>query len=108
MTSITSSSTARVFGSADHHALVAAPEVLIPIQCEYYGARGRRQLLRTIEMVQGAPQPATERIEVILTMYDGRTRLAVSRGRRQNASSREVLGTVIPRSVKVSRRRDTG
>ena len=41
------------------NALVAAPEVLIPIQCEYYALEGVGQLLRNIEMVQGAPEPAT-------------------------------------------------
>ena len=40
------------------NALVAAPEVLIPIQCEYYALEGVGQLLRNIEMVQGAPQSA--------------------------------------------------
>ena len=40
------------------NALVAAPEVLIPIQCEYYALEGLEQLLRTIELVQQPPQPA--------------------------------------------------
>ena len=58
------------------NALVAAPEVLIPIQCEYYALEGVGQLLRNIEMVKAHLNPQLEVTTVILTMYDGRTRLA--------------------------------
>ena len=39
------------------NALVAAPEVLIPIQCEYYALEGLEQLLRTVDLVREPPQP---------------------------------------------------
>ena len=58
------------------NALVAAPEVLIPIQCEYYALEGVGQLLRNIEMVKAHLNPHLNVTTVILTMYDGRTRLA--------------------------------
>ena len=58
------------------NALVAAPEVLIPIQCEYYALEGVGQLLRNIEMVKAHLNPALNVSTVILTMYDGRTKLA--------------------------------
>ena len=58
------------------NALVAAPEVLIPIQCEYYALEGVGQLLRNIEMVKAHLNPHLEVTTVILTMYDGRTKLA--------------------------------
>jgi chromosome partitioning protein len=85
------------------NALVAAPEVLIPIQCEYYALEGVGQLLRNIEMVKAHLNPHLDVTTVILTMYDGRTKLAdqVADDVRSHFGPK-VLRTVIPRSVKVS------
>lgn len=85
------------------NALVAAPEVLIPIQCEYYALEGVGQLLRNIEMVKSHLNPELSVSTVILTMYDGRTKLAdqVAEDVREHFGDK-VLKTVIPRSVKVS------
>jgi chromosome partitioning protein len=85
------------------NALVAAPEVLIPIQCEYYALEGVGQLLRNIEMVKSHLNPDLEVSTVILTMYDGRTKLADQvAGDVRGHFGDKVLRTVIPRSVKVS------
>lgn len=85
------------------NALVAAPEVLIPIQCEYYALEGVGQLLRNIEMVKSHLNPELEVSTVILTMYDGRTKLADQvAGDVRGHFGDKVLRTVIPRSVKVS------
>ncbi len=85
------------------NALVAAPEVLIPIQCEYYALEGVSQLMNNIQMVKAHLNPGLEVTTVILTMYDGRTKLAdqVAQEVRRYFGSK-VLRTVIPRSVKVS------
>ncbi len=85
------------------NALVAAPEVLIPIQCEYYALEGVSQLMNNIEMVRAHLNPALTVSTVILTMYDGRTKLAdqVAEEVRRYFGDK-VLRTVIPRSVKVS------
>ncbi|AQA03051.1 chromosome partitioning protein [Mycobacterium sp. MS1601] len=85
------------------NALVAAPEVLIPIQCEYYALEGVSQLMNNIEMVKAHLNPGLEVTTVLLTMYDGRTKLAdqVSDEVRRYFGEK-VLRTVIPRSVKVS------
>jgi chromosome partitioning protein len=85
------------------NALVAAPEVLIPIQCEYYALEGVSQLMKNIEMVKAHLNPQLEVTTVVLTMYDGRTKLAdqVSAEVRRFFGDK-VLSTVIPRSVKVS------
>jgi chromosome partitioning protein len=85
------------------NALVAAPEVLIPIQCEYYALEGVSQLMNNIEMVRAHLNPALRVSTVVLTMYDGRTKLAdqVADEVRRYFGDR-VLRTVIPRSVKVS------
>lgn len=85
------------------NALVAAPEVLIPIQCEYYALEGVSQLMSNIEMVKAHLNPGLDVTAVILTMYDGRTKLAdqvADEVRRYFGD--KVLRTVIPRSVKVS------
>ncbi|WP_167109771.1 ParA family protein [Amycolatopsis viridis] len=85
------------------NAMVAAREVLIPIQCEYYALEGLGQLLSNIELVQRHLNPALTVSTILLTMYDGRTKLAD----QVTAEVREhfgdvVLKTVIPRNVKVS------
>ncbi|HXZ64027.1 MAG TPA: ParA family protein [Streptosporangiaceae bacterium] len=85
------------------NSLVAAPEVLIPIQCEYYALEGLEQLLRTIELVRSHLNPRLSVTTILLTMYDGRTRLAsqVADEVRDHFGS-VVLRSVIPRSVRVS------
>jgi chromosome partitioning protein len=85
------------------NAMVAATEVFIPIQCEYYALEGLGQLLRNIELVQGHLNPVLSVSTILLTMYDGRTKLAdqVTAEVRGHFGD-TVLKTVIPRSVKVS------
>ena len=85
------------------NALVAAPEVLIPIQCEYYALEGVSQLMRNIDMVKAHLNPRLDVSTVVLTMHDGRTKLAdqVAVEVRRFFGDK-VLATVIPRSVKVS------
>ena len=85
------------------NALVAAPEVLIPIQCEYYALEGLGQLLRNIELVQAHLNPTLTVSTILLTMYDGRTKLADQvTSEVRNHFGDHVLRTVIPRSVKIS------
>ena len=85
------------------NALVAAREVLIPIQCEYYALEGLEQLLRTVDLVRGHLNPALQISTILLTMYDGRTRLAsqVADDVRSHFGG-VVLQSIIPRSVRVS------
>ena len=83
--------------------LVAAREVLLPIQCEYYALEGLSQLLRTVEMVTTHLNPKLQVSAILLTMYDGRTRLAsqVAEEVRTHFGTK-VLETVIPRNVRIS------
>jgi chromosome partitioning protein len=85
------------------NALVAAEEVLLPIQCEYYALEGVQQLLNTAELVRVNFNPGLHVSTVLLTMYDGRTRLAsdVADDVRAHFGT-SVLQTIIPRSVRVS------
>jgi chromosome partitioning protein len=85
------------------NAMVAAREVLIPIQCEYYALEGVGQLLRNVELVQQHLNTELEISTIMLTMYDGRTKLAEQvAGEVRGHFGDAVLRTVIPRSVKVS------
>ncbi|WP_374312302.1 ParA family protein [Microbacterium sp.] len=85
------------------NAFTAATELLIPIQCEYYALEGLSQLLGTVRMIQKHLNPRLTLSTILLTMFDGRTRLAqqVAEEVREHFA-REVLDTVIPRSVRVS------
>ena len=58
------------------NAFVAATEVLIPIQCEYYALEGLSQLLNNIKIIQRHLNPGLTVSNILLTMYDGRTNLA--------------------------------
>ncbi|MEO8887683.1 MAG: ParA family protein [Jatrophihabitantaceae bacterium] len=85
------------------NALVAAREVLIPIQCEYYALEGLAQLLNTVELVKSHLNPELAVTTVLLTMYDSRTRLADQVASEVRAHFNElVLTPLIPRNVRVS------
>jgi chromosome partitioning protein len=85
------------------NALVAAPEVLIPIQCEYYALEGVGQLLRNVELVKAHLNPDLHVSTVLLTMYDARTRLAAQVADEVRTHfATTVLRTTIPRSVRIS------
>lgn len=85
------------------NAFTAASEVFIPIQCEYYALEGLSQLLGSIQMIQKHLNPPLHLSTILLTMFDGRTRLAqqVAEEVRTHFPD-QVLETVIPRSVRVS------
>lgn len=85
------------------NAFTAAHELLIPIQCEYYALEGLSQLLGSVSMIQKHLNERLHLSTILLTMYDGRTRLAqqVADEVRSHFPN-EVLRTVIPRSVRVS------
>jgi chromosome partitioning protein len=85
------------------NALVAAREVLIPIQCEYYALEGLAQLLNTVELVNSHLNPELIVTTVLLTMYDSRTRLADQVADEVRRHFGElVLAPTIPRNVRVS------
>jgi chromosome partitioning protein len=85
------------------NALVAAPEVLIPIQCEYYALEGLEQLLRTVELVRSHLNPTLAVSTILLTMFDARTRLASQVADEVRSHFGDiVLSSVVPRSVRVS------
>lgn len=85
------------------NSLVAADEVLIPIQSEYYALEGLSQLLETISLVQTHLKPNLGIMGAIITMFDKRNRLSglVMNELYQYFPNR-VFRTVIPRSVRLA------
>ncbi len=85
------------------NAFVAAREVLIPIQAEYYALEGLSQLLNSIRMIQKHLNPPLTVSTILLTMFDTRTNLAhqVADDVRAHFPA-EVLKTIIPRAVRIS------
>ena len=85
------------------NALAAADRVLVPVQAEYYALEGLAQLVRSVELVRARLNPRLEVGGVLLTMVDGRTRLAadVSEEVRRHFGNL-VFDTVVPRSVRLA------
>jgi chromosome partitioning protein len=85
------------------NALTAAKEMLIPIQCEYYALEGLAQLLKTYELVKKRLNASIKLSTFVLTMFDGRTRLAndVADEIRKHYPN-ELIDIPIPRAVRVS------
>src|SRR5439155_16186779 len=85
------------------NALVAADRVIVPVQTEYFALEGLAGLLDTLSLIQRELNPRLTVAGMILTMHDGRTRLArdVERDLREHFPEL-VFRTVIPRSVRLS------
>ncbi|MEZ5171445.1 MAG: AAA family ATPase [Acidimicrobiia bacterium] len=82
--------------------LAAADDVIVPIQCEYYALEGLGQLLRNVTLVRGSLNPTLDVRGIVLTMYDGRTRLAEQvESEVRSHFGPKVYETVIPRTVRL-------
>ncbi len=85
------------------NALVAATEVMVPIQCEYYALEGVTQLISNIERIKSALNPSLVISSILLTMYDSRTKLSSDVATEvRNFFPKQTLKAVIPRSVRIS------
>src|SRR3954463_16300672 len=84
------------------NALVAADRVIVPVQTEYFALEGLAGLLDTLQLVQRELNPKLTVAGMLLTMHDGRTRLArdVEREVREHFPQL-VFDTVIPRNVRI-------
>lgn len=83
--------------------LVAATELMVPIQCEYYALEGLAQLTRNVELVRDNLNPQLEISGIVLVMYDGRTRLAEQVATEVRAYfGSKVCRNVIPRNIRLS------
>lgn len=85
------------------NALVAAKEVLIPIQTEYYALEGLTQLMKTIELVRDGLNPDLVISTILLTMFDRRTNLSQEVATEvRSYFEKETLSIEIPRNVRIS------
>lgn len=85
------------------NSLTAVDSVLIPIQCEFYALEGVSQLMSTIDIVKKNLNPDLEIQGVILSMFDGRTKLSMQvQDEVRKYFGQAVYKTVIPRNVKLA------
>jgi chromosome partitioning protein len=85
------------------NALAATDRVLVPVQCEYYALEGLAQLLHSVELVRTRLNPRLALAGMILTMVDGRTRLAADVAAEVRRHFGElVFEAVVPRSVRLA------
>src|SRR5437016_3136557 len=85
------------------NALVAADRVIVPVQAEYFALEGLAGLLDTLSLIQRELNPRLTVAGMLLTMHDGRTRLAQDVEREVRDHFPElVFDTVIPRNVRIS------
>lgn len=85
------------------NAFVAANDVLLPIQCEYYALEGLSQLMNNIQRIKQHLNPELELSTILLTMHDSRTNLSnqvVDEVRKHFPA--QTLSAIIPRSVRIS------
>src|SRR4029079_16769311 len=84
------------------HALVAADRVIVPVQAEYYALEGMAGVLDTVSPIPREMNPRLTVAGMVITMHDGRTRLAADVERELREHFPElVFETVIPRNVRV-------
>ena len=85
------------------NALAAADKVLVPVQAEYYALEGLAQLVSSVDLVRRRLNPRLEIGGVLLTMVDGRTRLAADVSTEVRRHFGElVFRTTVPRSVRLA------
>ena len=85
------------------NALCAADAILVPVQGEYYALEGLSDLMNTVRLVRRSLNPTLELEGVLLTMFDGRTNLALQVAEEvKHYFPGKVYGTVIPRNVRLS------
>ncbi len=83
--------------------IVAADEVLIPVQAEYYALEGLGQLLETVNLVRERIRPEVGVLGAVLTMYDSRTKLSDDVMQElYKYFPNNIFRSVIPRSVRLA------
>ncbi len=90
-------------GALTLNALVAADQLIIPLQTEYYALEGIASMMETVERLQGSLNAELRILGILLTMYDSRTRLSqeVEENVRKHFGEL-VFGAVIPRNVRLA------
>jgi chromosome partitioning protein len=85
------------------NALTAAEEAIIPVQAEYYALEGLSQLTAVVRRVREALNPSLHVSGVLVTMFDGRTRLAMEvLDELEKYFPQQMFKTQIPRNIRLS------
>ena len=85
------------------NALCAADSILVPVQCEYFALEGLSDLMNTVRLVRRSLNPSLELEGVLLTMFDGRTNLALQVAEEvKHYFPGKVYAAVIPRNIRLS------
>lgn len=85
------------------NALTAATEVLIPVQAEFYALEGLSQLMSIVERIKAGLNPELAILGVLITMFDGRTKLAMEVLDELNRYfPSQLFATQIPRNIRLS------
>jgi chromosome partitioning protein len=85
------------------NALAAADQVIVPVQCEYYALEGLTQLLHSIDLIRARLNPRLTVAGMLLTMVDGRTRLAADVAEEVRRTFGDlVFEAVVPRAVRLA------
>jgi chromosome partitioning protein len=83
--------------------LMAAAEVLIPLQCEYFALEGLSLILQTVSLVQKSMNTQLRVGGILFTMYDSRTKLAQDVVSQVTEYFKDrVYKTIVPRNVRLS------
>ena len=91
------------------NALAAADRVLVPLQCEFFALEGLTHVIKTVRLVRERLNPRLEIEGIVLTMYDGRTSLALQiREEVHKYFPGEIFETVIPRTVRLTEAQSYG
>lgn len=85
------------------NSMVAAPELIVPIQCEYYAMEGLGQLIKTVEMIKRHLNKDLAILGILLTMFDSRTNLSSQVVEEVRVHFKDIVfKTIVPRNVKLS------
>lgn len=85
------------------NALTASTGVIIPLQCDFFSLEGLFHIVQTFRLVKQTFNPNLSLSGLLLTMFDGRTRLSIHMAKEVRAHFKEkVFQTVIPRNIKIA------
>jgi chromosome partitioning protein len=83
--------------------LASADKVLVPLQCEFFALEGLAHLTRTIKLVRERLNPGLDVLGIVLTMFDGRTSLALQiKDEVHRFFPGQIFETVVPRNIRLT------
>ena len=85
------------------NALAASDRVLVPLQCEFFALEGLAHLTKTIKLVRERLNPSLDVLGIVLTMFDGRTSLALQiKDEVHRFFPGQIFDTVVPRNIRLT------